>query len=106
MRLKDQISQIYLKLKIEIVLYKNVFGDGRTPLIAKVFLALALGYLALPFDLIPDFIPVIGHIDDALLVPLFIALALRLTPPHVVEEHRQRLKGSVSVVHREKLRLR
>lgn len=62
--------------------------DPRTPWYAK---ALALGiaaYALSPIDLIPDFIPVLGYLDDALLLPLAIMLAVRLVPPDVMAEHR------------------
>jgi uncharacterized membrane protein YkvA (DUF1232 family) len=49
--------------------------------------------MALPFDLIPDFLPLIGHLDDALVVPGLILLALRFVPPEVYAEHRRRLFG-------------
>lgn len=51
--------------KRELVVYQRVLRDERTPFSAKLFLASAIGYLCMPFDLIPDFIPVIGHLDDA-----------------------------------------
>jgi uncharacterized membrane protein YkvA (DUF1232 family) len=53
---------------------------------AKVALALVLPYLALPFDLIPDFIPVLGQLDDALLVALALAYVVRRAGPEVVTE--------------------
>lgn len=62
--------------------------DPRTPWYAK---ALALGiaaYALSPIDLIPDFIPVLGYLDDAILLPLAIMLAVRLVPPDVMAEHR------------------
>lgn len=62
--------------------------DPRTPWYAKA-LALAIAAYALsPIDLIPDFIPVLGYLDDAILLPLAIMLAVRLVPPHVMAEHR------------------
>ncbi len=62
--------------------------DPRTPWHAK---ALALGiaaYALSPIDLIPDFIPVLGYLDDAILLPAAIMLAVRLVPPDVMAEHR------------------
>ena len=50
-------------------MYQRVLQDERTPLSAKLFLALDIGYLCMPFDLIPDFIPIIGHLDDAIASP-------------------------------------
>jgi uncharacterized membrane protein YkvA (DUF1232 family) len=63
--------------------------DPRTPWYAK---ALALGiaaYALSPIDLIPDFIPVLGYLDDAILLPLAIMLAVRLVPAEVMAEHRE-----------------
>ncbi|AMV71897.1 YkvA family protein [Desulfuromonas carbonis] len=64
--------------------------DPRTPLPLR-FLALAVGAYALsPIDLIPDFIPLLGHLDDLILLPLLILLILRLTPVDVLEASRAR----------------
>jgi uncharacterized membrane protein YkvA (DUF1232 family) len=63
----------------------------QTPLFAKILLGLAVAYLLLPFDLIPDFIPVLGQLDDVLIVPGLIYLALKMIPDHVVAECRQQV---------------
>lgn len=63
--------------------------DPRTPWFAK---ALALGvaaYAASPIDLIPDFIPVLGYVDDIVIVPLGIWLVVKLIPPEIMNEHRE-----------------
>jgi uncharacterized membrane protein YkvA (DUF1232 family) len=78
-------------LKRELALYQRVLKDSRTPRLAKIFLGLAIGYLLLPFDLIPDFIPVLGQLDDILIVPGLFYLALRLIPRDLIEEHRRQL---------------
>lgn len=60
-------------------------------------LGLAIGYLLLPFDLIPDFIPVIGYLDDAVIVPGLIYLALKMIPNEIILECREKLKQESSI---------
>lgn len=60
-----------------------------TPISAKLFAALAVGYALSPIDLIPDVIPVLGYLDDVLLLPLLVALAVKRIPPSVLDECRR-----------------
>jgi uncharacterized membrane protein YkvA (DUF1232 family) len=62
--------------------------DPRTPRLAKALAILAAGYALSPLDLIPDFIPVLGHLDDAVLVPLGLYLAFKMIPPEEMAGHR------------------
>lgn len=62
--------------------------DPRTPLLVRILAVLVAAYALSPIDLIPDFIPVIGYVDDLLLIPLGLALVVRLTPPEVIEAAR------------------
>jgi uncharacterized membrane protein YkvA (DUF1232 family) len=87
----ERSKEIARLFKRELIVYQRVLRDERTPLAAKLFLALAIGYLCMPFDLIPDFIPVIGHLDDAIIVPALVYVGLRFVPRCVVSEHRERL---------------
>jgi uncharacterized membrane protein YkvA (DUF1232 family) len=64
--------------------------DPRTPWYAKVLAAVVVGYALSPLDLIPDFIPVLGYLDDLILVPAVIALGLRLVPAAVMADCRER----------------
>ena len=64
--------------------------DPRTPLLAKAVAAAVAAYAFSPIDLIPDFIPVLGYLDDVILVPLGVILALRLIPAELVVEFKRR----------------
>jgi len=68
-----------------------VWRHAQTPLFAKVLLGMAIGYLLLPFELVPDFIPVIGQLDDLLIVPGLIYLALKMIPDEVMAECRRKV---------------
>ena len=81
------------KIKKEFAVYRLVLTHPETPFLAKILLGLAVGYILLPFDLIPDFIPVIGHLDDLVIVPALVYAALRLIPPAIVESCRQELEN-------------
>lgn len=62
--------------------------DPRVPWYAKLLAIAVAGYALSPIDLIPDFIPVLGYLDDVIIVPLGILLAVRLVPPDIMAEHR------------------
>jgi uncharacterized membrane protein YkvA (DUF1232 family) len=63
--------------------------DPRVPWYAKALAVVVAGYALSPIDLIPDFIPVLGYLDDVILVPLGIVLVVRLIPPQIMAEHRE-----------------
>lgn len=67
-------------------------GHKDTPRLAKILCAAAVGYALSPIDLIPDFIPVIGYLDDLIIVPGLIYMALKLIPPEVMEECREKAR--------------
>jgi uncharacterized membrane protein YkvA (DUF1232 family) len=69
------------------ILFKRLLGDSRVPRRCKLASALALVYLAVPFDLVPDFIPVAGQLDDAILVALVLRGLLRSAGPLLLREH-------------------
>ena len=69
------------KLKLEVIALWFAYRHPDTPWYAKLVAALVVGYAFSPIDLIPDFIPILGLLDDAILVPLGIWIALKLIPP-------------------------
>jgi uncharacterized membrane protein YkvA (DUF1232 family) len=68
--------------------------DPRVPWYAKAIAIVVAGYALSPIDLIPDFIPVLGYLDDLILVPLGIWLAIRFIPPEILAEHRATAEAS------------
>lgn len=76
------------RLKTEIYALYLAYRDPRVPWYARLFAACVVGYAFSPIDLIPDPIPVLGYLDDLVLVPLGIALAVRMIPPDVLAECR------------------
>lgn len=79
-----------IQLKNHSLVVYYVARDPCTPIYVRVLAALVGAYALSPIDLIPDFIPVIGYLDDLVLVPLGIALVLRLTPQQVIQSAKQR----------------
>lgn len=85
MSLSDKLKEIAAKLKSEFEFYRRLQQHPQTPKFAKFLLWLAVGYLLMPFDLIPDFLPVIGQLDELVIIPWLLYCALKLTPSHVIE---------------------
>lgn len=92
--ISDRLKAIGRTFKRELRVYQLVLRDPRTPKLAKILLGLAVGYVLLPFDLIPDFIPVIGHLDDVIIVPGLVFLALKLLPVEIVAECRRQVASA------------
>ena len=72
----------------------RLFWDQRVPLLLKLAVPMSLGYLALPFDLLKDFIPIVGRFDDFIVIALAAMIFVRLAPPQIVREHREAIWGS------------
>lgn len=85
-RLKAETFTLYLAAR-----------HAATPRLAKLLIACVVAYAFSPIDLIPDFVPVIGYLDDLVIVPLGIALAIKLVPPEVLADCR--LKARESMLH-------
>lgn len=80
--LKMDIPAIFLALK-----------DKDTPIIAKIFAGITVGYALSPIDLVPDFIPVLGYLDDVILLPMMVALTIKFIPADIIERNRQQAEG-------------
>jgi uncharacterized membrane protein YkvA (DUF1232 family) len=86
----DRLKQQALRLKTQTYALYLVARDPRTPWFAKLLAGAVVAYALSPIDLIPDFIPVLGYLDDLVLLPLGIWFALKLVPAEVFDDARGR----------------
>jgi uncharacterized membrane protein YkvA (DUF1232 family) len=86
----EKLKQQAHLLKREAYALYYAARDPRVPWYARLLIAFVVAHTFSPIDLIPDFIPVLGYLDDLIITPLGIALALRMIPPQVMSEARQR----------------
>lgn len=95
MGLFEKLKRWAKRLKTELYALYLAYRDARVPLYARVFAAVVVAYAFSPIDLIPDPIPVLGYLDDLILVPLGIALAVRMIPADVLQECRAKASEAV-----------
>lgn len=81
-QLRSEVYALYLASK-----------HPKTPWYAKAFAVLIIGYALSPIDLIPDFIPVVGYIDDLIIVPAGISLLIKMIPKEILEECREKARS-------------
>ena len=81
-KLKTDIPALFLALK-----------DDNTPIIAKIFAGITVAYALSPVDLVPDFVPVLGYLDDVILLPMLVALTIKFVPKDVLERNRKQAEG-------------
>jgi uncharacterized membrane protein YkvA (DUF1232 family) len=89
-----RLKQWARRLKVEVYALYLAYKDPRVPWYARAFAAVVVGYAFSPIDLIPDPIPVLGYLDDLVIIPLGIALAIRMIPPPVLAECREEARGA------------
>jgi len=92
MKLIRILKQKAKSLKSESYALAFAYQDNRTPWYAKFLIVITLGYLLSPIDLIPDFIPVLGYLDDLIILPLLITISIKLIPQEVLVESREKAK--------------
>ena len=90
MRLLEKLKQRAYQLKTETFTLYLAARDRRTPWYAKLLVAGIVAYALSPIDLIPDFVPIFGYLDDLILIPIGIAFAIKLIPDSVLAECRAR----------------
>lgn len=96
LRIFERWKQKTRFIKIEIYALYLAYRDPRVPWYAKALIAVVVGYAFSPIDLIPDFIPVLGYLDDLILLPLGVAVALKMIPNEIMADCRSRSKEVMS----------
>jgi len=84
--LKVELTAIYLSMK-----------DKRTPLFGKILIFITISYAFSPIDLIPDFIPVLGYLDDLIIIPLLLTASIKLIPKDVLAENRVKARENIQI---------
>ena len=82
------------RLKVEVYALYLAYKDPRVSWYARVFAAVVVGYAFSPIDLIPDVVPVLGYLDDLILIPLGVALAIKMIPKPVLAECREKARDA------------
>ncbi len=88
------MKKILEDIKREIKFYQLLLKDERIPKSSKWLLGVAIGYAVSPIDIIPDFIPILGQLDDLLIVPTLIWFAVKRIPKNVIDECRAKARDS------------
>lgn len=95
MSISDKIKHWARAAKVEVRTVYFAARDPRTPALVRLLALLVAAYALSPIDLIPDFIPVLGYLDDLLIVPLGLVLVIKLLPSDVLESSRQKARASM-----------
>lgn len=96
MQLRKRWSELARRLKEEILALSLACRDPRVPWYAKALAALVVAYALSPVDLIPDFIPVFGHLDDLILIPIGVLAVRAMVPDDVMDECRRRARETLA----------
>ena len=93
MILKMTLKEKAKKLKTDIPAVFLALKDNETPIFAKILAGITVAYALSPIDLIPDFIPVFGYLDDVILLPMLVTLTIKFIPSEVLEKNRRQAEG-------------
>ena len=94
MRLLEKLKTKAGRLKKEMLAISLALGNKRTPWYVKVLIGITISYALSPVDLIPDFIPVFGYLDDLILLPVLLSLILKLIPDDIMDECRNKVNSN------------
>ena len=93
MKLLEKLKIKVKNLKKEIIALYYAYRHPRMPVLPKIIILFTIGYALSPIDLIPDFIPILGYLDDLLILPVLITLSIKLIPHEIMEESRRKAEN-------------
>lgn len=93
----EQFKMWMKKWKEDIFVIAEAYKHPDTPFYMKVFAWIVVAYAFSPVDLIPDFIPILGYLDDLILIPFGITILLKLLPDHIIQESREKVAATDNV---------
>ncbi|MBW2739884.1 MAG: DUF1232 domain-containing protein [Deltaproteobacteria bacterium] len=93
MKLLEKLKIKVKNLKKEITALYYAYQHPKTSVLPKIIILFTLGYALSPIDLIPDFIPILGYLDDLLILPVLITLSIKLIPQEIMEESREKAEN-------------
>ncbi len=90
MKIIGKMKEKAKKLEGEITAIYYAYQNPKVKLLPKIIIIFTVGYTLSPIDLIPDFIPILGYLDDLIIIPALIALSIKLIPKHIMDESRKK----------------
>lgn len=97
MRLIHRLKEKAKALNSELTTIYLSMMDKRTPLFGKILIVITISYAFSPIDLIPDFIPVLGYLDDLIIIPLLLTASIKLIPKDVLAENRIKARENIQI---------
>lgn len=93
LKILEKIKSKVKKLKKEITAIYYAYQHPKITVLPKIIILFTIGYALSPIDLIPDFIPILGYLDDLLILPLLLTLSIKLIPHEIMEESRKKAEN-------------
>lgn len=93
MKLLDKLKLTAKKLKTKILILYFAYQNPKLKLIPRILIVITIGYALSPVDLIPDFIPLLGLLDDLIILPILIALSIKLIPDDIMAESKRKAES-------------
>ncbi len=100
MKIAEKLKEKSKKIKTQLLTVYYAYKNPEIKLLPRIIIGIAIAYALSPIDIIPDFIPVIGYLDDLIIIPALLSLAIKMIPKEIMEESRKRAEdGSIKLKH-------